>query len=198
MGTLSRQGWLPFIKQALRAGHAGSHSVGGGGVLPPWEGKSMTSPSIAQDTEAQRGPIWPTWKTTALKNFGTLRVLSPLVVSSSLWPPWTVACQAPLSMEFSRQKYWCGLLFPSPVDLPNPEIEPRSPALQVDSEPLGKPKNTGVGNLSLLRGIFPTQESNRGLLHCRWILYQLSHQGIPYIYIAMSNLNEGLQVPFTC
>ena len=55
MGTLSRQGWLPFIKQALRAGHAGSHSVGGGGVLPPWEGKSMTSPSIAQDTEAQRG-----------------------------------------------------------------------------------------------------------------------------------------------
>ena len=127
-------------------------------------------------TQDGKAPIWPTWKTTALKNFGTVRVLSPLVVSSSLWPPWTVACQAPLSMEFSRQKYWCGLLFPSPVDLPNPEIEPRSPALQVDSEPLGKPKNTGVGNLSLLRGIFPTQESNRGLLLCRRILYQLSYQ----------------------
>ena len=44
-------------------------------------------------------------------------------------------------------------------------------------EPQGKPKNTGVGSLSLLQGIFPTQESNRGLLHCRWILYQLSYQG---------------------
>ena len=43
--------------------------------------------------------------------------------------PWTVACQAPLFMGFSRQEYWSGLLFPSPRDLPNPGIEPRSPAL---------------------------------------------------------------------
>ena len=43
--------------------------------------------------------------------------------------------------------------------------------------PQGKPKNTGVGNLSLLQQIFPTQESNRGLLYCRRILYQLSYQG---------------------
>ena len=60
-------------------------------------------------------------------------------------------------------------------------IKPRSPALQVDSllaEPQGKPKNTGVGNLSLLQQIFPTQESNKGLLCCRRILYQLSHQGV--------------------
>ena len=41
--------------------------------------------------------------------------------------------------------------------------------------------NTGVGSLSLLQGIFPTQESNRGLLHCKQILYQLSYQGSPYI-----------------
>ena len=40
-------------------------------------------------------------------------------------------------------------------------------------------QNTGVGNLSLLQGIFPTQGSNPGLLHCRWILYQLSHKGSP-------------------
>ena len=56
--------------------------------------------------------------------------------------PWTVAYQAPLSMEFSRQEYWSGLPFPSPGDLPNPGIEPRSPALQADtllSEPPGKP-----------------------------------------------------------
>ena len=43
----------------------------------------------------------------------------------------------------------------------------------------GKPKNTGVGGLSLLQGIFPTQESNRDLLHCRWILHHLSYQGSP-------------------
>ena len=58
----------------------------------------------------------------------------------------------------------------------------KSPALWayfLPSEPPGKPKNTGVGSLSLLQGIFQTQESNQGLLHCRQILYQLSHQGSP-------------------
>ena len=58
-------------------------------------------------------------------------------------------------------------------------IEPRSPTLQVDSlpsEPPRKTKNTRVGSLSLLQWIFPTQESNWGLLHCRWILYQLSDE----------------------
>ena len=55
--------------------------------------------------------------------------------------PWTVAHHAPLSMEFSRQEYWSGLLFPSPGDLPDPGIEPVFPALQADSwpsEPPGK------------------------------------------------------------
>ena len=59
-------------------------------------------------------------------------------------------------------------------------IEPRSPPLQVDSlpaEPLGKPKNTVMGSLSLLQGIFPTQELNEGLPHHRQILYQLSYEG---------------------
>ena len=70
----------------------------------------------------------------------------------------------------------------SPGDLPNPGIEPRSPALQMDSlptEPQGKPKNTGVRSLSLLQWIFPTQELNWGLLHCRRILYQLRYRRIP-------------------
>ena len=60
----------------------------------------------------------------------------------SLCDPWTVAHQVPLSMGFSRQEYWSGLPFLSPGDLPNPGIEPRSPALQADtllSEPPGKP-----------------------------------------------------------
>ena len=47
--------------------------------------------------------------------------------------PWTVSYKAPLSMEFSRQEYWSGLPFPSPGDLPDPGIEPRSPALQADA-----------------------------------------------------------------
>ena len=46
--------------------------------------------------------------------------------------PWTVALQAPPSMGFSRQEYWSGLPFPSPGDLPDPGLEPRSPSLQAD------------------------------------------------------------------
>ena len=47
--------------------------------------------------------------------------------------PWTVACQAPLSVGFSRQEYQSGLPCPPPGDLPDPRIDPGSPALQVDS-----------------------------------------------------------------
>ena len=55
--------------------------------------------------------------------------------------PLTVAHHAPLSTEFSRQEYWSGLLFPSPGDLPNPGIEPGSPALQTDALPSEPPAN---------------------------------------------------------
>ena len=60
----------------------------------------------------------------------------------TLATPWTVACQAPLSMGFSRQDYWSGLPFPSPDDLLDPGIKHRSPTLEADaltSEPPGKP-----------------------------------------------------------
>ena len=50
-------------------------------------------------------------------------------------------------------------------------------------ETQGKPKNTGVVSLSFLQWIVPTQESNRGLLHCKWILYKLNYQGGPKIFI---------------
>ena len=128
------------------------------------------------------------------------------IMSNSLRPPWTVAHQAPLSMGFSRQEYWSRLPCPPPEDLPNPGIKPRSPSLQEDSlpsEPPGKPRLKMLvaqtyptlcdpmdGSLpgstvheilhSLLQGIFPTQGSNPGLLHCRRILYHLSHQGGPH------------------
>ena len=70
------------------------------------------------------------------------------VVSDSFASPWTVACQTPLFMEFSRQKYWSGLPCPSPGDLPNLGIEPGSPALQADSlstEPPGNADLQGLG-----------------------------------------------------
>ena len=63
-------------------------------------------------------------------------------MSESFAGPWTVARQAPLSMEFSRQEYWSVLPFPSPGNLPDPEIEPISPALAArffTTEPPGKP-----------------------------------------------------------
>ena len=97
--------------------------------------------------------------------------------------PWTVACQAPPSMGFSRQEYWSGVLFPFPGDLPDPGIKPRSPALQVDSlpsEPPGNPwckyrcnrkppKNFQNGGMprysnSLWEPDFRRQESKQGYL----------------------------------
>ena len=74
-----------------------------------------------------------------------LKLLGGGLVSKScptLATPWTIAYQASQSMEFSRQEYWSGLPFPSPGDLPDPEMEPGSHALQADSlpiEPPGKP-----------------------------------------------------------
>ena len=78
--------------------------------------------------------------------FFTLEPLGNVLVTQlclALCNPMDCSCQAPLSMEFSRQEYWSVLPFPSPGDLPNPGFEPRSPVLQADSLPsqlpLGKP-----------------------------------------------------------
>ena len=102
-------------------------------------------------------------------------VMSDFLRPRGLYSPWNFPCQ----------NIGAGT-FPSPGDLPNSGIEPRSPALQVDSlpaEPQGKPKNTGVGSLSLLQRILQTQESNQGLLHCRQILYQLSYPNMDNVFI---------------
>ena len=105
-------------------------------------------------------------------------------VMSDSETPWTVAHQALFCPgRFSRQEYWSGLPCPPPGDLPTPGIKLRSPALQADSllsEAPGKPKNTGVGTLSLLQGIFLTQES-KGSPALQVILYQLSYQESPQI-----------------
>ena len=99
------------------------------------------------------------------------------VESDSLWPhglysPW----------NSPGQNTGVGSLSLLQGIFPTQRIKPRSPALQADSlpaEPQGKPKNTGVGSLFLLLQIFLTQELNWDLLHCRWILYQLSYEGSP-------------------
>ena len=86
------------------------------------------------------------------------------------------------------------VVFPFSRGLPDPGIEPRSPILQAESlpaEPSGKPKNTGVGSLSLLQWVFPTQESNPVFLHCRWILYQLSYLGC-----LKQNPEQKIKLPF--
>ena len=84
-------------------------------------------------------------------------------VLSRVWlfeTPWTVACQPPLSMEFSRQESWNGLPFPSPWDLPDPGIgplTPTSPTPHVDSlllEPLEKPHKSMTGVYSIVYSIF--------------------------------------------
>ena len=127
------------------------------------------------------------------------------VVSDSLRPPWTTVhgilqarIQEWVAFPFSRgssqprdrTQVFCiaGRFFTTstPWEDRNPS---KSESLSVMPGPLrphglyspwnSPDQNTGVGSLSLLQGIFPTQGSNRGLLHCRWILYQLSYQGKP-------------------
>ena len=78
-----------------------------------------------------RNMLWVKVKWSEVKSLSHVRLFAT---------PWTVAHQASPSMGFSRQEYWSGLPFPSPGDLPDPGIEPRSPALQADaltSEPPG-------------------------------------------------------------
>ena len=74
----------------------------------------------------------------------------------TLQPPWTVACQAPPSIGFSRWEYWNGLPFPSPEDLPNPGIEPGSPSLQADSLPSEPP---GMSHRGIQRSSYSLQPS---------------------------------------
>ena len=83
------------------------------------------------------GSIWFIFKHLSL-SLSLVTKLCPTLTTS-----WTIACQATLSMGFFRQEYWSGLPFPSPGDLPEPGIEPGSPALKADPLPTelwGKPK----------------------------------------------------------
>ena len=128
--------------------------------------------------------------------------------------PWTAAYQAPPSMGFSRQEYWSGLPLPSPWCKNSRRYniyEQKLSAFRLIVSSLNwkwqrkwfsrvwlfvtaySPwnslgQNTGVGSHFLLEGIFPTQGSNSGLLHCKQILYHLSYQGSPWDKILPSLL----------
>ena len=85
----------------------------------------------------------------------TLKVKVKSLSRVPLFPtPWTVAYQAPLSMGFSRRECWSGLPFPSPGDLPDPEIEPGSPTLQADTLPSEPPGRSGLFEKSFRFGHF--------------------------------------------
>ena len=88
------------------------------------------------------------------KKYLVLHLFAVVVSSLSCFQlfvtPWTVACQAPLSVGFYRPEYWSGLPFPPPGDLPNPGIEPWSPALAggfFTTELLGKPLHSWMNLL---------------------------------------------------
>ena len=97
----------------------------------PW----LEGPGRLQSMGSQR--VGHDWASFFLLSIGKL-----VKSLSCVWlfvTPLTIAHQAPLSMEFSRQEYWRGLPFPSPGDLPDPGIKPRSSALQADSLPSEPP-----------------------------------------------------------
>ena len=129
-----------------------------------------------------------------------IAVLSCSVMSDSWWPHGLHRLLCPWG--FSRQEHWSGLPFPSPGDLPNPENELRSPTLQVNSlpsEPTGKPKNTRVGSLSLLQGIFLAQEWNWDFLHCRQIFTSgATREARIYHYIYVKKENSEHTRPGSC
>ena len=100
-----------------------------------------------------------------------------------LTTPWTAVCQAPLSIGFSRQEYWSGLPDPPPGDFPQPRDRTQVSTSQADalpSEAPGKPKNTGVGIAYPFSSGSPTQELNKGLLHCKWIFLPAELPGKPH------------------
>ena len=126
--------------------------------MPAWLGSSESSLSGLQTVTSSSSLSWQRKRENELSGIalssqehqshheGPSLVLSfsRSVVFDSFATPWTVACQAPLSVGFPRKEYWSGLPFPSPGDFPNPAIEPKSPALTGESftaEPSGKAPN---------------------------------------------------------
>ena len=94
--------------------------------------------------------------------------------------PWTITIHG---IPQARILEWVAIPSPTGFSQPRDQTQVSCIVGGFFTELPGKPKNIGVGSLSLLWRIFLIQESNQGLLHCRRILYQLSYQGNPYSII---------------
>ena len=102
-----------------------------------------------------------------------------LQLCPTLCNPWTVACQAPLSVGFPRQEYWSRLPSPSPGDLPDPGIEPGSPALQADSLPSELPGKLSCSKATPVSSMFVLPKGkSRGLTFCNLSQKHLSKKTI--------------------
>ena len=142
---------------------------------------SQSQPGLCLGLDRDWAPSWAAWQQMPPEIQGTstsrihwmMKFFQVKVKTKSLSrvrlfaTPWTVAHQAPPSMGFSRQEYWSGLPFPSPGDLPDPGIKPRSPTLQADaltSEPPGKPTFCNKKGLLLLEKASQIYRSNNTFL----------------------------------
>ena len=101
--------------------------------------------------------------------------------------PWTVACQVPLSMDFSRPEYWNGQPFPSPGDLPNTGIEPRSPASQSDFLPVEPSENSWT--------VFPREGRQAKWLTITMLCYAKSLLSCPTLCDPIDSSPPGFPVP---
>ena len=112
------------------------------GSPPPWDSLQFSTVPTDSLLNTRAEPVHIYYPGHFLLHLLPVCMLSPVQLFAT---PWTVACQTPLSLGFSKQEFWSVLPFPSPWDLPNPGMKPGSPAssaLQVDSllaEPLGSP-----------------------------------------------------------
>ena len=113
--------------------------------------------------------------------------------------PWTAMCQAPLSMEFSRQEYWSGLLFLSAGDLPNPGIKSMSPALAggfFTTEPTGKPSSEGKSFKIMFTMDDSTDEQSHQTLDS--LLFTPCKQDLMFsLYFQDSASDSGMHVRIT-
>ena len=137
----------------------------------PGPGKKPVSPAWAEEflaTVPQGSPSLTSWC------YGTWQYIASekvKVLVTCVWLfaiPWVVANQAPLSVEFSRQEYGIGLPFPTPGDLPNLGIEPRSPASQADSlptEPPGKLTHLQIASQIQNKSNLPEACHPKSLVH---------------------------------
>ena len=145
-----------------------------------------------------------TWLSTKVK----VKSLSRVGLFATLW---TIAHQALLSMGFSRQDYWSGLPFPSPGDLPDPGIEPRSPALEADaltSEPPGRQwmwqrEKMKRVLISLRKNVMDPDNIHNGCvclqrfasLSLQWKILDLSETGFEECVFQFASLNDIWGLP---